>query len=105
MAPTLQALSPYRFTEIWNSSNTQRAKKKTSIVFPWWCLFIAYTLSSMMALVSILLIVARGIEFGDMKVRKWLGSLSIGFFSSVLLFQPIKVCLLFRLKIHMTAAC
>ncbi len=43
---------------------------------------------------SIVLILARGIEFGDTKVHKWLTSMIVGFFSSILLSQPIKVCLI-----------
>ncbi|CAF3807836.1 unnamed protein product [Rotaria sp. Silwood1] len=69
-------------------------KKQCEITFPWWCLFIAYALSFLMIAVSILFIIARGIEFGDLKTQKWLTSILTGFFSSILLTQPIKiVCL------------
>ena len=73
-------------------SRVVKKKKKSSLSFPWWCLLIAYGLSLMLMIVSIFLIIARGIEFGDIKVQKWLTSLTVGFFSSVLLSQPIKVC-------------
>ncbi|CAF4743314.1 unnamed protein product, partial [Rotaria sp. Silwood2] len=43
-----------------------------------------------MIAVSILFIIARGIEFGDLKTQKWLTSVLTGFFSSILLTQPIK---------------
>ncbi|CAF4780373.1 unnamed protein product, partial [Rotaria sp. Silwood2] len=43
-----------------------------------------------MIAVSILFIIARGIEFGDLKTQKWLTSILTGFFSSILLTQPIK---------------
>jgi hypothetical protein len=65
--------------------------KRWSGTFPWWCIFIAYGFSLMVVGVSILFVIARGIEFGDSKTQKWLLSLIIGFFSSVLLTQPIKV--------------
>ena len=40
---------------------------------------------------SVIFIIARGIEFGDLKSQQWLGSILMGFFSSVLLTQPLKV--------------
>jgi hypothetical protein len=40
---------------------------------------------------SVIFIIARGIEFGDLKTQKWLMSILSGFFSSILLTQPIKV--------------
>jgi hypothetical protein len=71
----------------------KKKKKKSSMLFPWWCLFIAYGLSYLLIGTCILLIIARGIEFGDTKVEKWLTSMISGFFSSIFLSQPIKVCL------------
>jgi hypothetical protein len=68
-------------------------KKQSHLTFPWWCLFIAYGLSLIFAGISIFFIIARGIEFGDLKTQKWLTSLLSGFFSSILLIQPIKVIL------------
>ena len=69
----------------------QKQKKKWSMTFPWWCLFIAYGISLIFAAISIFFIIARGIEFGDLKTQKWLTSLLSGFFSSILLIQPLKV--------------
>ena len=66
-------------------------KKKKGLTFPWWCLFIAYGLSIVIASVSIFFIIVRGIEFGDVKTQQWLTSLLSGFFSSILLIQPLKV--------------
>ncbi|UJR08126.1 hypothetical protein I4U23_012402 [Adineta vaga] len=78
-----------------NSTIVNSVKKSRSqITFPWWCLFIAYAFSLLIILISIFFIVVRGIEFGDVKVQKWLASVLTGFFSSILLSQPIKiVCL------------
>ncbi|CAF3980133.1 unnamed protein product [Rotaria sp. Silwood2] len=74
------------------SRNVNAIKNKRIIIrFPWWCLFIAYTVSFLMIAVSILFIIARGIEFGDLKTQKWLTSILTGFFSSILLTQPIKI--------------
>ncbi|CAF1454324.1 unnamed protein product [Rotaria sp. Silwood1] len=67
-------------------------KKKQSIcMFPWWFLFIIYGLSFVLAISSTFFIIARGIEFGDLKTQKWLTSLISGFFSSILLIQPLKI--------------
>lgn len=45
-------------------------------------------------------IIARGIEFGDLKTQKWLTSLLSGFFSSILLIQPLKVHFISKLIFH-----
>ncbi|CAF4101680.1 unnamed protein product, partial [Adineta steineri] len=66
-------------------------KKKSSITFPWWCLFIAYGLSMIIIVISIFFIIVRGIEFGDVKTQQWLTSVLTGFFSSVIFTQPIKI--------------
>jgi hypothetical protein len=68
-----------------------KKKKKSSLTFPWWCLFVAYGLSLIFAIISMFFIIARGIQFGDLKTQKWLTSLLTGFFSSIFLIQPIKV--------------
>ena len=73
------------------SSEKKKKKKGCSLVFPWWCLFIAYGLSFIFASVSMFFIIVRGIEFGDLKSQQWLTSLLTGFFSSILLIQPLKV--------------
>ena len=61
------------------------------LTFPWWCLFIAYGFCVILVSMSILFIIARGIEFGDLKSQQWLTSIVTGFFSSVLITQPMKV--------------
>ena len=75
------------------TTDAKKNKKKNEWLFPWWCLFIAYGFSFTLIGMSIVLILARGIEFGESKVNKWLTSMIVGFFSSILLSQPIKVCL------------
>jgi hypothetical protein len=41
--------------------------------------------------VSSAVVIFKGIEFGEEKCGKWLSSLIISFFTSVLLTQPLKV--------------
>ncbi|CAF3375209.1 unnamed protein product [Rotaria sp. Silwood1] len=71
-----------------------KMKKKKKYMFPWWCLIIAYIASFLFVFMCAFFIIARGIQFGDIKTQQWLTSLVTGFFSSILFSQPIKiVCL------------
>ncbi|CAF1184610.1 unnamed protein product [Adineta ricciae] len=65
--------------------------RKSPLTFPWWCIFIAYGLCVTLVSLSILFIIARGIEFGDTKTQKWLTSILSGFVSSILFTQPLKI--------------
>ncbi|UJR12878.1 hypothetical protein I4U23_017052 [Adineta vaga] len=65
-------------------ANFNSIKKKSSeFLFPWWCIFIAYTLSIMIIILSIFFIID--------KTQKWLTSVLTGFLSSICLIQPIKI--------------
>jgi hypothetical protein len=99
VSPLQLALFQLRPIQMTNDTVQKRMKKKATISFPWWCLFIAYGLSFVLAALSMFFIIARGIEFGDVKCQKWLTSLVTGFFSSILLSQPIKVCI-FAISFH-----
>jgi uncharacterized protein YnzC (UPF0291/DUF896 family) len=70
-------------------------KKKSELKFPWWFKIFAYMLSFSFAAVSLFFTIVKGIEFGDEKVQKWLTSLLISFFTSLLLTQPIQVMRIF----------
>jgi hypothetical protein len=76
---------------MFEKSETDVNLKRSSLTFPWWCIFLAYGLSFILVGISILFIIARGIEFGDLKTQQWLTSILTGFFSSIILTQPIKV--------------
>jgi hypothetical protein len=76
-----------------SSVRIEESKKKSPMLFPWWCLFIAYAFSYLLIGISIVFIIARGIEFGQTTTEKWLTSMITSLFSSILLSQPIKVCL------------
>ncbi|XP_064478806.1 uncharacterized protein LOC135392080 [Ornithodoros turicata] len=69
-------------------------KKKSKFMFPWWCRYVAWFLCLTSIFVSIFIIWAYGVQFGDEKTRKWITSLLVSFFMSVLVTQPIKVFLL-----------
>ena len=83
----------YKLKTILNTKEANCVKKKPSfeLRFPWWFKIVAYVISFVFAGVSLFFVIARGIEFGDAKVTKWLTSLIISFFSSVLITQPLQV--------------
>ena len=74
--------------EFFRRIRSPRAKKRA---LPPWCLFIAYGCSALIAVISMFFIIVRGIEFGDVKSQKWLTSILVGFVSSIVFIQPIKV--------------
>lgn len=69
----------------------KKNKKKRELKFPWWFKIFAYMLSFAFVTVSLFFVIVKGIEFGDEKVQKWLTSLIISFFTSLLLTQPLQV--------------
>ena len=73
------------------SEQDDKKKKKGELKFPWWFKIFAYLLSFAFAGVSLFFVIIKGIEFGDEKVQKWLTSLIISFFTSLLLTQPLQV--------------
>ncbi|UJR16871.1 hypothetical protein I4U23_003769 [Adineta vaga] len=97
-SPLRQALYKIKATSqmfVDKSYNNELVRKKTNrksrFIFPWWFIFLAYGLCAIFVGLSILFIIARGIEFGDLKSQQWLTSILSGFFSSILLTQPIKI--------------
>ncbi|UJR07107.1 hypothetical protein I4U23_011395 [Adineta vaga] len=92
LSPLQETLSKLRPN--WQTNVEKKKKNKCSLTFPWWFIFIAYGLCIMFVSVSILFIIARGIEFGDEKTQKWLISILSGFFSSILFTQPLKLLIL-----------
>ncbi|CAF1090184.1 unnamed protein product [Adineta ricciae] len=76
-----------------DSKFVERKNKRKTL--PWWFIFIAYGICIVLVGVSIVFIVGRGIEFGDLKTGQWLTSILSGFLSSILLVQPLKIlCLI-----------
>ena len=79
------------FAKAGGKNENTKKKKGSKWTFPWWWIFVVYGLCFILAALSIFFIIARGIEFGDLKTQKWLTSILTGFFSSILVIQPIKV--------------
>jgi hypothetical protein len=66
-------------------------QNKIQIKLPWWCKFVAYFISLLIAGSCLIVVTIKGIEFGDEKAAKWLTSLLFSFFCSILFTQPIQV--------------
>lgn len=88
-SPLRQALAKINPDLARRRAETDRQTKRKKL--PWWCIFVAYGLCVILAGVSIVLIIARGIEFGDVKTGQWLTSIVSGFFSSIFVSQPLKI--------------
>ena len=78
-------------TQTEKSLGKKDKKSKFELKFPWWFKFIAYLISFVFASVSLFFVIIKGISFGNDKVTKWLTSLIISFFTSILLTQPLQV--------------
>ena len=85
-----------------NSPSTQSDIEKTQIKtrknrvelkFPWWFKFVTYGLSITIACVCLFFVIVKGIVLGNDKVTKWITSVVISFLSSILITQPLQVCL------------
>ena len=59
--------------------------------FPWWFKYVAYGMACVMATVSLLFVIIKGIDLGEEKSTKWLGSILISLLSSIFIVQPLQV--------------
>ncbi|XP_023225224.1 uncharacterized protein LOC111626157 [Centruroides sculpturatus] len=75
------------------SNKSDKKKKKKKFLFPWWCRYVAWLICLASIFVSVFFLWAYGVQFGDEKTKKWVTSLLISFFTSILITQPIKVFL------------
>ncbi|XP_054717406.1 polycystin family receptor for egg jelly-like [Uloborus diversus] len=73
-----------------NDTEAQLYHRKKKFSLPWWCVYFGWLLAIASIGASLFFMWAYGIEFGDEKTSKWLTSLIVAFFSSVLITQPIK---------------
>ncbi len=73
------------------SENYIEIRNKKRIRFSWWIKIIAYLISHLLMIISAVLVIIKGIDFGDQTVSKWLTSLLFALISSVFLTQPFQV--------------
>ncbi len=90
ISPLRHALNQVK-SSLQENESDEKKKMKSPLTFPWWFIFIGYGLCAILVGISIFFIIARGIEFGDLKTQQWLTSILSGFFSSIILTQPIKI--------------
>ncbi|XP_071550540.1 polycystin-1-like [Panulirus ornatus] len=72
----------------------EKKQIKKKFTLPWWCSLIAWVLVVICIVASCFFLLMYGIMFGNSKATKWVTSLIISFFSSVLFIQPLKIFLM-----------
>jgi hypothetical protein len=71
----------------------ENKKAFRKLLLPWWCRIVAFFICIVLIAISIFFILIKGIEFGEIKAKKWLTSLLVSFLASVFITQPLKVVL------------
>ncbi|WAQ97034.1 PK1L2-like protein, partial [Mya arenaria] len=71
----------------------KEVKKKKKCELPWWFVIIGWILLWIAVLVSAAFVTFYGIQFQDIKCKKWITSMLISFITSIFFTQPIKVFL------------
>ncbi|XP_071043251.1 location of vulva defective 1-like [Parasteatoda tepidariorum] len=77
-----------------SDAEAQTCHRKKRFSLPWWCVYFGWFMVAISIGASLFFMWAYGIEFGDEKTSKWLTSLVVSFFSSLLVTQPIKIILM-----------
>ena len=77
------------FSAVLDSSHSETRVK---FFLPFFCAYIGWFLCLFCIGVSIFFLWAYGITFGNNTLYKWLTSFVISFFTSFLIFEPLKVC-------------
>ncbi|KAK3877407.1 hypothetical protein Pcinc_017874, partial [Petrolisthes cinctipes] len=71
----------------------ERKEKKKKFTLPWWMFLFGWLLVLVCIGASIFFLLMYGIMFGNYKTTKWLTSLVISFFTSILFVEPVKIFL------------
>jgi polycystin 1L2 len=74
-------------------STAMNVKKKSILDFilPWWVRYVMYPIIWTIMMVSVLIVVFKGLEYGEDKCKYWLVSFIITIIASILILEPIKV--------------
>ena len=83
--------TPERKDVIYRGEKRDSKKKKKPWELPWWGVIVAWVLLWLAVLASAAFVTFYGVMFGDLKCKKWITSLMISTFLSILVTQPIKV--------------
>ncbi|XP_060069517.1 polycystin-1-like protein 2 [Ylistrum balloti] len=71
--------------------NKSRQPQKRPFRFPWWMIYIAWTLVLSTAVISSYFVMLYGLMYGYQKSIEWLVSFFTGFFQSAFVTEPLKV--------------
>lgn len=66
-------------------------KKKPKKSFPWWTVYIGWTLVFVAITCSAFFVFAYSMQWGKEKSNSWLIAMSLSVFQSVMIIQPVKV--------------
>ena len=66
-------------------------KWRKKFLLPWWTRIIVHILCNIAIIAAAFFIIVKGVDFGDQLVQKWLASLIVSFFMSIILCQPLQV--------------
>ena len=80
ISPLLQTLCQMKGREVNAVKQSEKKTKKKKTTLPWWCIFIAYGMSVMLILLSIVFILARGKSHVDINVMIQNCYLKLSFF-------------------------
>ncbi len=75
---------------MWRDDSNQQVPKKRRH-WPYWCRYIAWTLTALAMAAAAFFTILYSFEFGGDKSTAWLMAFFLAFFESVLLLQPLKV--------------
>lgn len=73
------------------ANTTEGKKKKKKMDFPWYFVIFGWILLWIATLVSAAFVLFYGIQFQDVKCKKWITSMLVSFLASIFVTQPIKV--------------
>lgn len=73
------------------ANKTEGKKKKKKMDFPWYFVIFGWILLWIATLVSAAFVLFYGIQFQDVKCKKWITSMLVSFLASIFVTQPIKV--------------
>lgn len=76
-----------------HNNNATACNKRPKGMWPHWCRYIAWVLTAITILVSAFFTILYSFEFGGEKSKAWLVTFFLSFFQSLILIQPLKVCL------------
>ena len=76
-----------------SSKDRNKPKRNMSGEWPYWCTYIAYSLVILSVIASGFFTILYAMEWGEETANAWLASFLLSFVQSVVIIQPLKVCI------------